>query len=52
MKKNLLHFTTLILLISNYLIAQTQLWGTTQLGGANNAGTIFTLDNGNILNYK
>jgi uncharacterized repeat protein (TIGR03803 family) len=51
MKKNLLLFTILILLISNCLIAQTQLWGTTQRGGTNNYGTIFKLSNGNILNY-
>ncbi len=32
-------------------MAQTQLWSTSQQGGANNAGTIFKLNNANIISY-
>lgn len=49
MKKNLLLFTTLILLLSNEILAQSQFWGTTQSGGANNFGSIYTIGNGDSI---
>lgn len=52
MKKNLLLFTTLIFVISNKIVAQTQLWGTTQFGGASNYGVLYKISNGNNLTFE
>jgi len=52
MKKNLLLFTTLILLFSNKINSQTLLWGTTQFGGASNFGVLYKISNGNNLTFE
>jgi uncharacterized repeat protein (TIGR03803 family) len=52
MKKSLPLFVLFLLIFTHNLQAQTQLWGTTQFGGASNFGVLYKISNGNNLTFE